>query len=60
MTDNTDIHCALMMNPNDFGDPLTFYLAPSAGQIFHLISEIYQPILDGLAQNCAQIFVVPR
>ncbi len=34
MKSATDIHGSQRMNPNDFGDPLIFYLRPSAGQRF--------------------------
>ncbi len=47
----TDMDAAQMMNPKDIGDPLIFPVAPSAGQSFHLSSEISQHLLDGLAQN---------
>lgn len=33
------------MNPNDCGDPLTFYQGPLVGQSFHLSSEISQNLL---------------
>ncbi len=36
----TDIRGSERMNPNDFGDPLAFYVAPRADQTFHLSSEI--------------------
>ncbi len=45
----TDVHGSQRMNPTDFGDPLTFSLAPPAGQSFHLSCEISQYLLDGLA-----------
>ncbi len=32
------------LNPNYFGDPLTFYPAPPAGQSFYLSSEISQHV----------------
>ncbi len=38
----TDGHGTQRMNLNDFGVPLTFHLAPPAGQRFHLSSEISQ------------------
>lgn len=46
-----------LMNPNDFGDLLTFYLAPPAVQSFYLSSEISEHLLDGLAQNVVQIVI---
>lgn len=42
------MHDAQRMNPNDFGDPLIFRLAPLAGQNVHLSSEISQYLQDGL------------
>ncbi len=36
----TDIHRAQKVNPNDFGDPLTFHLAPSSGQNFSLSNTL--------------------
>ncbi len=47
------------MRPSDFGDPLTFLLAPPAGQCFHVSGEIFPHVLDGLAHNLPQIFMVP-
>ena len=38
----TNIHSDQGMNPEDFGDPLTFHSAAPAGQSFHLCSEIFQ------------------
>lgn len=38
-----------MMNPNDFGDPVTLPLAPPYGQRFNLSSEIFQHPLRRLA-----------
>ncbi len=35
----TDIYDPQRMNPADFGDPLTFPLAPPAGQSFYLSSK---------------------
>ena len=35
-----DMHGPLMTNPTNFGDPLTFPLAPPAGQSFYLPWEI--------------------
>ncbi len=46
----TDIHGAQRINPNDFGDPLTFPLAPPAGITYHLSCKISQHLFDGLAQ----------
>ncbi len=34
------MHAPLRMNCHDFGDPLTFLLAPSSGQIFHLSNTL--------------------
>ncbi len=39
---STDIHDPQRMNSNDFGDPLTFFIVPPAGQSFHSSSEIPQ------------------
>lgn len=36
------------MNPNDFGDHVTFHLAPPAGQISQLSCEISRNLTDGL------------
>ncbi len=41
----TDIHGFQRMNPNDFGDPLTFPLAPP----FVFLSEMSQQPLNGLS-----------
>ncbi len=45
-----DIHGAQRMNPDDFGDPLTFLLVRQAGQIvhFHVFCEMYENVLVGL------------
>ncbi len=48
------------MNPNHFGDPLTFSIAPPAGQSIHLSKETLQHLLDRLTQNYVQTFMVPR
>ncbi len=48
----SDFHGCQMMNPNYFGDPFAFPVAPPAGQSFHLSCEISQHLLDGLAQKC--------
>lgn len=42
------IHGALRIHPNDFRDPLSFPLPPSAGQTFWFFSEMSQQLLDGL------------
>ena len=34
---NMDVHVSQRMNPDDFGDPLTFPLMPPVGYIFLLI-----------------------
>lgn len=39
------------MNPSDFGDPLTFPVAPPAGPNLHLSREISLHLPDGLAPN---------
>ncbi len=49
-----DNHGVLKMSPTDSGGPLTFHLAPPAGQSFHLFSEISQHLLEGLAQCSVQ------
>ncbi len=36
-----DIHGSQRMNPNDFGDHLTFPPAPPMGQSFHLRTRFY-------------------
>ncbi len=36
----TDIHSPLWLNPHDFGDCLTFHLAPSSGQICNLFNTL--------------------
>ncbi len=51
----TDIHGAQRMNSSDFGDPLTFPVAPSAGQSFTLICEISQHPLDSLSSYLVDI-----
>ncbi len=43
------------MNPADFGDPLTFHLAPPAGQSFHLSNEVFQTLPDRL--QLFQLFI---
>lgn len=48
------------MTPGGFGNPLAFAIVRPAGQSFHLSCEISQHLLDGLAQNVVQIFIVPR
>ncbi len=37
---STDVHVPLRMKCNDFGDPLTFYLAPSSGQHVHVSNTL--------------------
>lgn len=49
----TNIQGAQRMNPNYFGDPLTFILAPPVAKNVHLTS-------DGLAQNVMQTLMVTR
>lgn len=56
---NPDINGSQMINHSDFGEPLTFPLALSPGQIFHLASKTPQHIFDGLAQ-VVQISMTPR
>lgn len=48
------------MNLHDIGYPLTCLLVPSAGQSFHLFCAISQYLIDWLAQNLAQKFMVLR
>ncbi len=36
----SDFHVSLRMNCNNFGDPLTFHLAPSSRQNFNLSSAL--------------------
>ncbi len=45
------------LNPNHFGDPLTFPLAPPSGQSIQLSISLH--LLDALPQNLVQIFVAP-
>lgn len=42
----TDIHGAQTMNANDFGDPMTFHVAPPACKSFHLFSKISLQSID--------------
>ncbi len=51
-----DFHGPQRMNPNDFGDVLTFPVILPGGQILYLSSEMSQYLLDGLAQHCEIIF----
>lgn len=37
-----DFHDSKKTNPDDFGEPLTFSLAPPAGQRFYLSCEMAQ------------------
>ncbi len=53
----TDTHGGERVKINDFGNPLTFHLAPPAGKCSHSSSEISQYPLDGLAQNFVQTFL---
>lgn len=46
------------INPNNFGDSLTFPLVSPAG--FNSSCEISQHLIDGLAQNVLQTFTVSR
>ncbi len=43
------------MNPNGFGDPLTFPVALPAGQSWHISCEIPLHRLNGFAQACTDI-----
>ncbi len=36
----SEIHVSLRMNCNKFGDPLTFHVAPSKGQLFRFCSSL--------------------
>ncbi len=56
----TDVHGPQRINPNDFGEPLTFAVVPPAAQIFHLSSEISQHLHGGLAQHFVQTFMLSR
>lgn len=60
MTFGTHIHRAQRKVLNDFGNPLTFYLAPPAGQYLHLSSEMSLHLLYTLAQHFVQTFTVHR
>lgn len=42
---------AQRMNPDDFGDPLTFHLVPPAGQSCHSCCNMPEHQQDGLAQR---------
>ncbi len=46
-----DIHGTQRMCANDFGHPLTYPVAPTAGQRFHSSNEISQRLSYELAQN---------
>ncbi len=59
MTFCTDIHGPLRMNPTDFSDSQTCHVV-TPGQGFQLAYEISQHLLDGLALNVVQTFIVPR
>ncbi len=42
----THVHASLRINCNNFGDPLTFNLAPSSGQNFNLCNTlVYDELL---------------
>ncbi len=41
----TDIHVSLRMKCNNFGDPLTFRVAPSSGQHVHLSSTLVHELM---------------
>lgn len=49
--DYHEIHHLQGVNLNDFGDRLTFPLAPPPGQSLHVYSKISQYLLYGLKQN---------
>ena len=53
-----DIHVPQRMDPNDFGDPLTFPLESPAGQISHIFREIAWHLEDVLAQKLVQILII--
>lgn len=57
---STDVHVPQRMNPTDFGDDLTFHLAPPAGQSFNLSSEISHYLPDVLGQHFIQTRTVPN
>lgn len=50
---STFIHCPLKMNPNGYGDPLTFHLTPQAE------SEVPPQLLDVLPLNFGTDVYVP-
>lgn len=52
LMDRYDVHVAQRMNPVDFGDPFTSNVTPPV--------SICEQLLDRLAQNLAQTFMVPR
>ncbi len=57
----TFVHDPQRINPDDFGDPLTFHLEPPASQSFHFqLSEIAWHLIDGWAQYFVQAVTFPR
>ena len=55
----TDIHVP-RLNPTDFSDPLMFHPASLWSLYFVFMSEMSQQLLDGLAWNVIQTFIVLR
>lgn len=45
---------------DDFGGPLTLPVTSPAGQNVHVFSDIARHLLDGLAENYVQTFMVSR
>ena len=43
-----DVHGPQRMNPNEFGDPLTFLIVPPAGQTVCLFSKASQQLSNVL------------
>lgn len=58
----TDINGAQTMNPNEYGDHLTFNPATLASKSFHLINKLLYilHILLGLAETFLNIFMVHK
>lgn len=44
----TDIHGSQKINLNDFGDPLTLPLAPTAGRRVLVLSDISRQLFDSI------------
>ncbi len=55
---DTQFHVSLRMNCNDFGDPLTFYLAASLGQDFNLSHITWKTNEIPISVNCTLCLVL--